>query len=68
MKRFKWLNPFSGFSSFFVDVQSDDSLTYQWQQSTDSVTWTNLVEDTLYTGVTNDTLILKVVQMISIKY
>ena len=50
-------------ATFFVDVQSDDSLTYQWQQSTDSVTWTNLVEDTLYTGVTNDTLILKVIPL-----
>ena len=48
---------------FVVGVSSDESLAYQWQKSTDSLSWTNLVEDTLYTGVTNDTLTLKMVPL-----
>ena len=48
---------------FYVGVTFEDSIAYQWQESTDSLTWTDLVEDTLYTGVTNDTLIIKEVLM-----
>ena len=48
---------------FVVGVSSDESLAYQWQKSTDSLSWTKLIEDTLYTGVTNDTLTLKMVPL-----
>ncbi len=32
----------------FVKVNSTDSLSYQWQKSSDSISWTNVTDDTLY--------------------
>jgi len=31
----------------FVDVNSSDTLSYQWQKSSDSLSWTNVTNDTL---------------------
>ena len=32
----------------FVKVNSTDSLSYQWQKSSDSLSWTNVTDDTVY--------------------
>ena len=32
----------------FVEVNSTDSISYQWQKSSDSINWTSVVDDTTY--------------------
>src|SRR5690606_21497958 len=41
-----------------TDTPGPETMTYEWQVSTDGSTWSTLVNDAVYSGTTTDTLLV----------